>query len=174
MQPQAPALFMHRSRAHLQVGQCLTIGKVPDAWLAKSFPSLKPLGPYMKEVCDRCAFFQAWLDSGPPVVFWLPGFFFTQAFLTGAKQNFARKYTIPIDVVDYDFAFMDHPEDCMEAPADGVYVHGAPLSCDYGSTRAIEAGTACRPHRASHSAQSACSWAIMAASVLRSASQSWS
>ena len=113
----------------MQIGQCLIVGKVPEAWLAKSFPSLKPLGPYMKEVLERCAFFQTWLDNGPPTVFWLPGFFFTQAFLTGAKQNFARKYTIPIDIIDYDFAFMDMAGDCATPPEDGVYVHGVLHRC---------------------------------------------
>lgn len=103
------------------------MGKVPDHWLAKSFPSLKPLGPYIKEVLDRCAFFQSWVDDGPPPVFWLPGFFFTQAFLTGVKQNFARKYTIPIDIVDFDFRFKDQEDDCQEAPGDGCYCYGAHL-----------------------------------------------
>lgn len=101
------------------------MGKVPDHWLAKSFPSLKPLGPYVKEVLERCAFFQSWVDNGPPAVFWLPGFFFTQAFLTGVKQNFARKYTIPIDIVDFDFTFKDQEDDCQEAPCDGCFCFGA-------------------------------------------------
>jgi dynein heavy chain, axonemal len=109
----------------VQVGDCLIIGKVPEHWLSKSFPSLKPLGPYMKEVLERCAFFQSWVDRGPPVVFWLPGFFFTQAFLTGVKQNFARKFTIPIDIIDFDFAFKDQEDDCQEPPSDGCFTHGA-------------------------------------------------
>lgn len=60
------------------VGTALYDGKVPALWLKKSFPSLKPLGAYIKEVHSRVAFFQGWIDEGPPVNFWLPGFFFTQ------------------------------------------------------------------------------------------------
>lgn len=38
------------------------------------------------QVADRLVFFQKWIDHGQPVKFWLPGFFFTQAFLTASKQ----------------------------------------------------------------------------------------
>lgn len=71
-------------------------------------------------------FYFRWLDHGSPSVFWLPGFFFTQSFLTGTKQNFARKYTLEIDTLDFDFEFMDEDfhHNCSQAPKDGVYAYG--------------------------------------------------
>ncbi|CAM9096885.1 unnamed protein product, partial [Ectocarpus sp. 4 AP-2014] len=110
--------------ADLEVlGNELFFGTIPTMWKPSSYPSRKSLAGYVTDLLQRLAFFGKWLKTKPPPVFWVSSFFFTQAFLTGASQNFARRYTIPIDHVGFSQESMPK-ESYEEGPQDGVYVDG--------------------------------------------------
>lgn len=76
---------------------------VPAMWSGKAYPSLKPLASWVEDLKERIIFLQTWVDFGIPPAFWISGFYFPQAFLTGTLQNFARKYLLSIDTINFKF-----------------------------------------------------------------------
>ncbi|KAE8911583.1 Dynein heavy chain 7, axonemal [Phytophthora fragariae] len=108
------------------MGNSMVNGHVPARWSAVAYPSLKPLGSWVTDFLARLAFLQNWLTRGAaPPVYWISGFFFTQAFITGTQQNYARKHKLPIDQVGYDMVVLAQPASELTTPAeDGAYVDG--------------------------------------------------
>ena len=105
------------------LGNSMYDGKIPALWAGKSYPSLKPLPSYVDDLCKRLKMLQDWLDDGPPNVFWISGFYFTHAFLTGIKQNFARRNKIPIDTLGFDYTCQPIRE-VTEKHEVGAFVNG--------------------------------------------------
>ncbi|CAH8601294.1 unnamed protein product [Schistosoma mattheei] len=118
---------------------------VPEIWSSKSYPSLKPLGSWIKDLVLRCDFINTWMIRGKPLSFWISGFFFPQGFLTGILQNYARKYNYPIDHLTFHFNVLPYyrnqeeisiaisklrlgeileVDKMIDKPKDGVLVHG--------------------------------------------------
>jgi len=109
------------------MGTSLFNNQVPEMWANVAYPSLKPLISWVADLVQRIAFIQAWYDDGKPPVFWISGFFFPQAFITGVMQNHARKYQLPIDTVTYGYDMRDETVEAVFStgpPNDGAYVHG--------------------------------------------------
>lgn len=100
--------------------------QVPAIWHKRAYPSLKPLASWMLDYLKRIKFMQDWVDDKAPETFWISGFFFTQSFLTGTRQNYARKHVIAIDFIEFDFIVISDESkyNLEKAPEDGVYVFG--------------------------------------------------
>eukprot|EP01064_Diplonema_japonicum_P003207 TRINITY_DN1209_c2_g1_i1.p1 TRINITY_DN1209_c2_g1~~TRINITY_DN1209_c2_g1_i1.p1 ORF type:complete len:4214 (+),score=1112.95 TRINITY_DN1209_c2_g1_i1:49-12642(+) len=106
-----------------ELGNSLFVNQVPTKWASAAYPSLKSLSDWVKDLLCRVKFIKDWYEQGHPVVYWLSGFYFPQAFMTGSKQNFARAMQISIDTVSFNTLVLaeDNPD---KRPEHGTYVNG--------------------------------------------------
>ena len=104
----------------------LNINKTPPLWIKVSYPSRKPLASWINDLNERIEFFQKWISKDKPEKFWISGFFFTQSFLTGIKQNFARACKISIDCLEFNFTIIDTDSYDTEAVKNrkAYYIYG--------------------------------------------------
>ena len=99
-------------------------GRVPDAW-KKTYPSVKPLGSWMRDLVQRVDELNAWISGTYPKVYWLSGYTYPTGFLTAVLQTTARRNTIPIDTLSWDFSIINLDEsEITQQPKEGVYVKG--------------------------------------------------
>ena len=100
--------------------------QVPPNWAAISYPSLKALFSWIKDLNQRVEFMRNWLKMGHPASYWLSGFFFPHGFMTGTLQTYARKHLQAIDLLQFKFTVMkvSDPSEVKKAPEDGILVFG--------------------------------------------------
>lgn len=111
--------------------------QVPDAFAKVGPLSLKPLSSWTTDLNERIAFLSKWIKDGMPPAYWISGFFFPQAFFTGAMQNYARKHVVAIDELSFNYKVYDEiePADVTEKPEDGVFIYGLYLEgCRWNKT----------------------------------------
>jgi dynein heavy chain len=104
--------------------ECLFAAAVPPAW-HMAYPSLKPLGPWTRDLGQRIAQLSNWAASETPKVYWLSGFTFPVGFLTALLQVSARKNGVSIESLTWDFVVMGASEQAINMrPKEGAYVKG--------------------------------------------------
>nr|XP_024214753.1 dynein heavy chain 6, axonemal-like [Halyomorpha halys] len=136
--------FVVMSDALEEVYTAFMSNMVPKLWGKCSYPSLKTLGSWIRDLELRIDFIQMWVTAGSPSSFWISGFFFPQGFMTGVLQTYSRKYDFPIDELKIDFTVQNitlvqeeiyqyhqstgkdtsEPYKQIAEPGDGIHVHG--------------------------------------------------
>lgn len=120
----------------------LANARVPAAWL-KTYPSLKPLGAWTRDLLARIEQLALWVEDGYPKVYWLSGFTYPTGFLTAVLQTTARKNSIPIDTLSFEFSIINLDEkEILHPPKEGVYIKGMFLE---GGGWDFENGCLCEP-----------------------------
>lgn len=127
------------------MAQSMFNGRVPDMWSNVAYPSLKPLSSWVEDFLLRLKMYSNWVKKGAPAVYWISGLFFTQSFLTGTMQDYARRHEIAIDMLAFEFEVLPNVDPDQIIPAvDGCYIHGLFLD---GARWDAEEGVLAEPYK---------------------------
>ena len=103
---------------------CLFDGRIPPSWI-KGYPSLKPLAAWARDLVERINQFRDWKENTYPLVYNLGYFTFPTGFLTAVLQTSARKNSVPIDTLSWEFIIStQEAKEITAAPKEGVYIGG--------------------------------------------------
>ena len=113
--------------------------KVPRLW-GTTYPSLKPLGSWMRDLAERVAFFSAWSQDQLPMCWWLPAMTYPTGFLTAVLQVSARVNGVSIDSLNFETPVMTSSDrsSITVYPRDGIYASGI---CIEGATWSFQGGS---------------------------------
>lgn len=82
--------------------------KIPQCWLIKSYPSVKPIGSYINDLIDRIKWFNNCTDIGVPTLVWISAFFHPRSFISAQLQMYSRRHDIPLIDLMYDVHLLDY------------------------------------------------------------------
>jgi dynein heavy chain len=101
---------------------------VPPNFEKAGYLNEMPLSSWIKDLARRMAFLNNWREIKLPIVCWISGFFFPQAYLTAVLQNNARKTKTAIDRLSYAFEVDSKAEldgsNYKERPDTGCRIYG--------------------------------------------------
>jgi len=99
--------------------------RVPKRF-GSTYPSIKPLGSWMRDLSLRVAFFKSWVDDQLPTSWWLPAMTYPTGLLTAILQVAARANGVSIDSLSYETPVLSTVDitTLQGYPKDGVYVYG--------------------------------------------------
>lgn len=105
----------------------LAADRVPSTWAAISFPSLRPLSSWIKNLAARHTQLAEWASTPAalPNSAWLPGLFNPASFLTAVQQVAARKAGWALDATALVTEVTRKSLDQIDSPPrEGAYIHG--------------------------------------------------
>lgn len=106
------------------VFSCLFDGRIPPSWL-KGYPSLKTLAGWARDLVERMKLFVDWKENTYPVIYNLGYFTFPTGFLTAVLQTSARKNSVSIDTLSWDFVInQSEAAEITQYPKEGVFIGG--------------------------------------------------